>query len=334
VAASSGGVTVRVEPTRAAPTACVVVGIPFTANHWVLHALKAGTPAALHDVELFDQTLVAYVAYEAVLEKLAGSTVEAIKNKVVSADCGAQGGEFLISVTCAPTLAAARKCVGIVLQNLRWGALYQRYANWCKAFEVRADKAAFSHAAAVANAATQRGVVAVFTGKVEADHAGAARTADLLSRKAKDSGPKEAGRPREVALADIGLEGGAVAKEFKAHAAPGLSGVVVLGFVVTNGRGEPPHLASGILYVPVRTDALVRRLAAASGAASKPAKYASSLLRLGEDTRGALVYTAAKGCFVGTASLTVGGGASEAGASGAIRAALGGGAEEKSEKNK
>ena len=322
VAAAAGGVTVRVEPTRAASTACVVVGIPFPVNYWVLHALKAGTPAALHDVELFDQSVVAYVAYEAVLEKLAGSTVDAIKNKVVAADCGGQGGEFLISVSCAPTLAAARKCVGIVLQNLRWGTLFQRYANWCKAFEVRADKAAFSHAAEVANAAVQRGVIAVFTGKVDANEEGAARTADLLSRKTKDVGPKEAGRARVVTLADMGLEEDAVAEEFRPHAAPGLSGIVVQGFVITNSRGEPPHLSSGILYVPVRSDALVKRLAATAGASGKPAKYAASLLRLGEDTRGALVYTAAKGCHVETASLTISGGISESGASGAIRAAL------------
>lgn len=317
-----GLVTIRVEPTRAATQACVVVAVPFPVNYWVIHALQAGTPAALNDATLFDQSVVAFVAYEAVQEKLSGSTVDAIKNKVVDSACGAQGGEFLISVTCAPTLAAARKCAGIVLQNLRWGTIYKRYTNWCKAFGVRADKAAFSHAAEAANAAVQRGVTVVFAGKVDANEAGAGRTAELLSRKVKDSAPKETGRPREVTLADFELEEDALSTGYRAHPAPGLSGVVVHNFVDLNVRGEPSHLVSGVLFVSARKDAQAKRLAATASASGKAAKYAASLLRLGEEARGALVFIAAKGCYVETAHLVVSGPFSEGGAFGAIRASL------------
>jgi hypothetical protein len=299
-----------------------VVAVPFPVNYWVIHALQAGTPAALFDAALFDQSVVAFVAYEAVQEKLSGSTVDALKNKVVDSACGAQGAEFLIGVTCAPTLAAARKCAGIVLQNLRWGALYQRYTNRCKAFGVRADKAAFSHAAEAANAAVRRGVTVVFAGKVDANEAGAARTADLLSRKVKDSGPKEPGRPREVTLTDLELDEGALSAGYRPHPAPGLSGVVVHNFVDSNVRGEPSHLVSGVLHVSVRKDAQAKRLAAAAGASGKAAKYAATLLRLGAEARGALVFIAAKGCYVETAHLVVAGPFSEGGASGAIRASL------------
>ena len=314
--------TVRVEPTRAATQACVVVAVPFPVNYWVIHALQAGTPAALVDAALFDQSVVAFVAYEAVQEKLSGSTVDAIKNKVVDSACGAQGAEFLISVACAPTLAAARKCAGIVLQNLRWRTLYQRYANWCKAFRVRADKAAFNHAASAANAAVRRGVMVVFTGKVDADGAGAARTAYLLSRKVKDLGPKELGRPREVTLTDFELDEDVLSAEYRPHPAPGLLGVVVHNFVDSNVRGEPSHLVSGVLYVSVRKDAQALRLAATAGAEGKAAKYAASLSRLGEEARGALAFIAAKGCCVETAHLVVAGPFSEEGAAGAIRDSL------------
>lgn len=324
-AAAMGAVAVRVEPTRAATQACVVVGIPFPVNYWVIHALQAGTPAALYDAALFDQSVVAFAAYEAVQEKLSGSTVDAIKNKVVDSACGAQDGEFLISVTCAPTLASARKCAGIVLQNLRWGSLYQRYTNWCKAFGVRADKAAFSHAAAVANAATQRGVIAVFAGKVSATKDSAVRTADLLAKKVKDAPPKESGRARRIALADIELPEGQerfLEDNYRQHLAPGLQGVVVHNFVDSNVRGGPSHLVSGVLYVSARKDAQAKRLAATAGASGKAAKYAASLLRLGDEARGALVFIAAKGCYVGSAHLVVSGSLTVGSASGAIRTSL------------
>ena len=86
----------------------MVVGIPFPANFWVVQTLRAGGGGTPHDTARFNQSMLAYAAYEAIREKLSGSIVKAVKNKVVGSECGAQGDEFLISVTCAPTLATAR----------------------------------------------------------------------------------------------------------------------------------------------------------------------------------------------------------------------------------
>lgn len=315
--ATGSPVTVRVEPSRSATQACVVVAIPFRVNHWVLEALRAGAPSALHDAALFDQSVAAYAAYEAVEEKLRGTTVDAIKNKVVDSRCGGQGGEFLVSVTCAPTLASARKCAGIVLQQLRWGSLYQRYSTWCKVLGVRPDKAAYARAAEVANKATLGGITIVITGKVQADAAGAQRTADLLARKIKNAPPKEEGRARTVALSDVENAGAPVSSLYTAYPAAGLDGVIALNFVESNIRGEVAHLASGALYIPDAKSAQAKRFALGD----KAEKYAASLLRLKAEARPALVFIAAKECYVGAADLVAGGPAlTEGGVAAAIRA--------------
>jgi len=292
---------VRIEPSRAATQACVVVAIPFQTNHWVFEALRAGTGSALHDVRLLDQSITAYAAYEAITDKLSGSTVDAIKNKVVDSRCGAQGGEFLISVTCAPTLASARKCAGIILQQLRWNILYQRYVNWCKVLGVNPDKSAHTHAAHMANNATRGKVTVVITGKVQADSAGAERTAELLSRKVKDSAPKERGHARTATMSDIEGVGEPLDSLYASRPAPGLYGVIAHNFVESNVRGEASHLVSGVLMVPNAKVAQAKRLAHSQ----KAEKYASSLLRLKDEALGALVFIAAKGCYVETSSLTV-----------------------------
>ena len=299
-----GSVVVRVEPSRAASQACVVVAIPFRVNHWVLQALHAGTASALHNSTLFDQSVMAFAAYKAVEDKLSGSTADAIKNRVVGSTCGVQGNEFLISVTCAPTLTSARKCAGIIIQNLRWGFLYQQYMNWCKALGVRADKAAYSHAAEIANRVTHQGITVVITGKVQADDAGVARTADLLSRKIKDSGPKEEGRSRTVGLNDIKhADGATVDSLYVSYPAPSLFGVIAYNFIESNIRGKASQLVSGVLYVPKSKNSQVKRL----DRADKVNKYATSLLRLGSEARSALVFIAARGCYVASADLTIGG---------------------------
>jgi len=245
---------------------------------------------------------VAFAAYEAVKHKLSGSMVDAIKNKVTGSACGAQGDEFLISLTCAPALAAARRCAALVLQSLRWGSLYSRYTRLCKALKVRADKAAYSHAAEAANQAVRRGVTVVIAGKVRADGARAARTATFLSQKVRDSGPKEEGRPRTVALSDAG--GATVAALYVSHPAPSLFGVAALDFVESGVRGKPAQLVSGVLYVLKSANAQAERL----GRSDKADGYAATLSsRLKDEARPVLVFTAAQGCYVSSAALTVGG---------------------------
>lgn len=316
-AVSAGAVSVRVEPTRAATQACVVVGIPFETNHWVFDALRGSCfpPANVGDTSRLDETVLAFAAFEAVREKLDGTTVDAIRNRVVDASCGAQGAEFLISVTCAPTLASARKCAGIVLQNLRWGTFFSRYSNWCQSLGVRPDKAAFSQAAAEANAAVATRVVVVATGKVAATEAGVAKTVEALGRKLKDAPPKETGRPRVVLPEELSFGG---EPRYVAHPAGGLAGVVVHNFVDSSARGEPSHLVSGTLFVAKKKEADAARLAKGE----RPTKYVQALLGLKEEARGALVFIAAKGCFTGTADLVAAGGLPAEPTAAAIRSAF------------
>jgi hypothetical protein len=305
VAASGAVVSLRVEPCRAASQACAVVAIPLATNYWVFRALRAGVAEALLAVDRFDETVVAFAAFEAAEEKLRGSTAAAIKNRVSAAACGAQGGEFLISATCAPTLAAARKCAGIILRSLRWGGLFRRYSEWCRVLGAGPDRGAFCRAAARARASMLAGVEVVLAGKVEASPEGAQRTAELLARKLRQGArPREKGRARALSLPALRDGAQTPLELFSPGPAPGLLGVVALNFANSNGRGEPAHLVSGILFIPKRGEGLVRSLARGRRAA----KFAVSFLRLGREARGALVYFAALGCLLASADLCVGGG--------------------------
>lgn len=96
---------------------------------------------------------------------------------------------------------------------------------------------------------------------------GAAWTAKFLSRKVKDAGPEEKGRPRTITLTDVKQAGPPLSAHFF-----GLLGTVILNFI----EGSPPA-ASDVLYVPGK-DASVWRLVQA---AEKAKKHAASLLHLG-----------------------------------------------------
>jgi len=290
-----------------------VIGIPFPTDPRVLAALKRGGGWRAGDSSAFDATVLAFAAYRAARAKLAGTAAAAAKSRAAATDCGSQGGEFLISVTCAPTVANARKCAGLALAALRWGGLFQPYAAWCRALGVPPDRAAFAAAAAAANRAARGALSVVIAGRVAADAADAAKTARALAAKIPDAPPKGAGRRRRLPPGALGEP-----TPLLRRPAPGLAGAVVQAFADSAGRGPPSLLAGGVLFLPPAAATAARR--AAGG--GKPERHVQALLRLGGEARGAVVFRAAQGCRVPTRDLVAGGGLSARALLGAIRAAL------------
>lgn len=310
--AKHGKLQLHVEPTRAAPAACVVIGIPFRINHWVLDALACET--APINTARFDETVVAYAAFEAARDKLQGTTVDEVKNRVTSTECGAQGDEFLVSVTCDKTLPSARKCAGLALEQLRFGVLFKRYTALCRSVNVPPDRSAFDHAAYEANQALQAGVTVVVTGRVNALSEKVAKTARQLSSKIKNSPPKARGTARRVRTeSEVDL-----LALYGTVRAPGLEGVIVRNYVAGGLAGIRTHLVSGQFYFPKNRARGVRGLKQPK----KQIKFAKKLLRLENEALGALVYIAARSCHVPTISLRIAGVADVTGIVSAIDRAL------------
>ena len=293
-AAAAGAVRLRVEPSRAAAQACVVVSVPLAAGFWAVEALRGG--GLLLDGARVDAAVVAYAMYEELRRKLMKSPVDAVRNRISGMDCGVQGGAFLVSVTCAPTFAAARKCAALVLQNLQWGRLQGAHSALCKKLGVAPDKAAFATAAWDAYKATAKGVDVVFAGKIDASGGEVAAAAEKLAAKMKNTPPKAKGArrpapPADRAVADV--YGGPLA-------APGLPGFLAYTYVTAKEEGV---LSSGQLYIA--KGALGRALKL-GGNGKKVRNYVRKFLALGAEARGSLVFVAAQRCGVAASDLRLG----------------------------
>lgn len=310
--AKHGKLQLHVEPTRAAINSCVLLSIPFRVNYWVIDALACKTGPL--NTARFDETVVAYAAFEAARYKLQGTTVDEMKNRVTSTACGAQGDEFLISVTCDKTLPAARKCAGLVLEQLNFSKLFGRYSALCRSVNVLPERPAFDSAAREANQALQAGVTVVVTGRVGASPERVMATAQQLSRKIKNIPPKDKGTARRV-RAESEID---ILARYGTVRAAGLEGVLVRNYIAAGLKGIRTHLASGRVYFPKNRIRGVRALKRRK----KEAKFAGRLLKLEHEALGALVYIAARSCHVPAVSLRIVGTMDEAGVVSAIDRAL------------
>lgn len=313
-----GRVELRVEPTRAAAVGCVVVGIPLDVDYWVLDALSCGVPPRVVAFpDRVDRTVVAYAAYEAAYGKLLGTTAKAIKSKVSAMRCGAQDNEFQISVTCEKTLFSVRKNASEVLAKMKFGTLYTRYEGLCRTIGVAPDADGYDHAAAEANRALQSRVLVVMVGRVGAKPDDVARAAQLLDESVKDVPPKTPGKPRRVDINGAGRVG----EVYESLDAPGLEGVILRNFVESKLKDIRTDLTASRLYFPKNRIRGVHGLAGPAKRAQVD-RFAQALLRLGDETLGALVFTAARGCLAPTESLKITGRVSARSAAAAIDRAL------------
>lgn len=308
--AKSGKVSISVEPSRKAPSACVVVAVPLRVSHWVLDASKC------HDEPLegahFDASAVARAAFDLAYEKIMGNTAAIAAHGATEMCCGAQGDHFLISVTCDKTFSKARKCAGTVLANLKWGSLFSRYSAVCKSMGVKADRAAFEAAAKEANAATKKGVQVIVTGRVNTKAEPVRKAAEMLDKKVKDAPPKGNGSARTVTVER------SLADHYAFVNAPGLEGIVVKNFVASKGGPSDLHLASGRLFYPADR-------ARAVGGLKSDAKidpFAKGLAKLGSEGVALLVFQGACCCQVGPTALKVGSSMTEGQVKAAIKKAL------------
>lgn len=179
--AKKGKISLRVEPSRAAPGGAVAVGVPVKLNAHLLRALECGGVGGTHgvpDASLADLTIVAYAAVLKVRAKLAADP------KAGAACCAAFASEFVISAACDKTMSSARKTAAAILSSLRFGSLAGSYSSLARSLGVVPEKKAYLHAAAALRAALLKGVTVVIAGRINVSRAEiAAKAADTLAGK-------------------------------------------------------------------------------------------------------------------------------------------------------
>lgn len=296
--ATSGKVTLRVEPSRVAGSAICTVSIPLKVNGDVLRALRcgAGAPAS---ADRCDETIVAYAAARKAAAKLGADP----KARVVC--CGCPGDEFQVSADCAPTLSSVRKAAAAIISAMAFGGLNKFYSQAARTIGVTPEKGAFDKAARAAHAALASGVTVVFSGKVRVADSGsstgaakAKAAAEVLERKHAAAVKKTpaAGSARK---SPCKTEGEACAVK----RAGGLKAAVASAYAMEK-LGLRICVCDGGVCVPRSAAATLARDAASAPAV---ASFAKRVLRPKAEAKGVLVADAAARCAAPAAALRVDG---------------------------
>jgi len=285
---SNRKISLQVENTRAINSSCVIVSFPFGVNVWVLEGL--GSMCKPLSVDLFDNSAVAYAGYTVIRDCLAGSVVGTIKNKVVNMSCGAQNGEFQISVTCDKSFTSARKCAGIIIKNLKFNHLYDAYATCCKSIGARPSRDAFESAVNEIDRGLSR-IRVTCIGKFEKlSKDNKTKAIEALSKKVKDTSAKSKGAKRVLTLKDIGATD-TVSSIYSVVNAPGINGIVMKSYIDSMVKGISTILINGELYYPKIKERTIHLLSDSE----KIGRFITQLDKL-DDVIGSLVFFAATTC--------------------------------------
>jgi hypothetical protein len=286
-------ISLRLERSKVATSACVVVSVPFPTNYWILDSLEC--KSSLPTVEKFDETAVAYSVYLTIYKELNGNVTKSIKNKVLNVCCSSQGGEFSISITCDRTFTAVRKCAGIAIANLKFNALYDTYSNICKSVGIKPNRDGFNKACTEMSK-TLSDISVIVTGKFsKTDKAKYDKAIDTLSGKIKNSAPSEKGSARDIVLTDKKNLG-----DFYTYvSASGFDGVLIKNYIESNIRGIKVHLSSGKIFFPKSKEVPISNLADSD----KVERFVENITKIDDELPGALVFYAACNCLLSSKTL-------------------------------
>lgn len=285
--AKAGPLDASVIPTRIANGVCVSIGIVADVDGWVLKSLKDGSP--LYSSSHVDSTCVLYTMYELVKNKLMGSTTDAIKNKINAVNCGAVGGEFVISIIGVPNGSSVRKALGITLKNISPHKLYAKYTSNIRLVGEKPDKDAFLAAASKILDQLKSKISIVIMGKIKLDKA---KLEEILEKVQK-----------KLALGDV--EGKGAKRQSKAETkdlssmssvnAPKGIACVLLKEFLESSLG-PVELVDGKLWLPSRLESKAHAMADEG----RVTAHVKKLMKLKKDATPAALYVAALECVMGT----------------------------------
>ncbi len=291
LSAVSRNVQIRVEPTKRFPAACVAVAFPLRANPLVLALLRGGGTGSF-DGDDVDSTIVAYAAFDKVFQELLGNPKNAASSKAMSVSCGCTDAEFIISVTCAPSFAVAKRCACIIARNLKFSSLSSMYRFLCGTLNIKPSSEGFAYAVNECNKAVDASLSVVMTGKVKAkDKETVEIAAESVESKLKDLQDKEGAKKRAVESTQGKIE-------MVEMAVPSnMDATLVKSFVDEFTTGS--ILAGNTLFIPSRFESALSKLPRSP----KVDAFAGKMAGLKDDLGGVLAYTAARDCGVNTSQI-------------------------------
>jgi hypothetical protein len=286
---------IKVEPTKAASQACVLVGFSIKANPMVLLSLKNNSLYPF-DGDDVDVAIVAYCAFQNIYKELFGNAQVAAANKVSNVNVGYNKGEFLISAVCDKTVSSVRKVSGIIVKNLKFSTVIAQYKIFCSMLNIKPDVGGFASAVNECNASVDTNVNIAITGKVNISKK--AKVEDMavpISNKMKDLQKKEGGKKRSVSN-DQSSHG----KLIEVILPNGLDGVIAKEYLDTFLMKT--ECIDGLIILPERMGTMLERL----NNKDKMGRFADKLDKLGDNLSGALSYTASVECIISTKDVSSG----------------------------
>jgi hypothetical protein len=291
-------IALNIEVTRAMPSSCVVIGFPFRVNQWCLDGFGCGAlPLAFDN---FDNSALAYAVFTVVRDGLLGSVAEMAKNKATSVSCGAQDGDFIISVVCDRSFSSARKCAGNVVKNLRFGSMWDAYSTCCRSTGVKPNKDAFYAAAEEACKGLAHLSVTMIGRFENLSKENEKKAVETISKKIKESDPAGKGARRNVAAEAVASESKGVDAVYSTLTASGINGVILKSYVDAMIKGITTKIVDGKLYFPSIKERAVHALADKD----RISRFTDQLERL-QDPAGAVIFMAAKSCLTPVRQLAI-----------------------------
>lgn len=281
---------------RAAANACVTVSLPAAgANPHVLQALECGAAPASR--EELDSATILYTAYEVARSKLAGTPLEAMRNKVTGVACGAVDGEFMVSVVCANSGTAIRRVLGVVLKSLNPARLFAKYSVNIRRLGEAPSRECFNFCAdAIVRQLRQQTRVTV-TGKITSvlgDRTRTARLEEALGKLADKLDPAavEGAKKHRAAGKKEAAETGAVRLPLGAPFTGAFGGLLAKHYLESN-LSSKVLVDSKSVYAPKELAKRVEKLLADK---TKAKGHVDKQGRLKDQEDGALAYLAMVEC--------------------------------------
>lgn len=164
---------VEVATVRKATGAAVVVSIPFSACGAAYHDLCSGcvsvsNPSCGSEPGAVDNAIVAYAAFDVVNSLIHGNAAEML-TKDICLYSSMQDGEFVIAARVPQQVAAIKKAIISIVRGLcSCHKTYSKYASLARELGLKPDRDAFDASVHAMNAAINKKVSCVVTGKVNA----------------------------------------------------------------------------------------------------------------------------------------------------------------------
>jgi hypothetical protein len=132
--------------------------------------------------------MVCYALYRAVSDKLAGSPSNVSKSKVSAVYHGYNGGRFYINWQVQGNISAARKSLGLALQQMNPAKVYPAYQDFCRLLKRPPSREVFNYVADEITKSIKSGIMCAVVGRIKADKSKVEDMLEVLNNKMPNLG--------------------------------------------------------------------------------------------------------------------------------------------------